>query len=247
MFRTSESFFESIDKMVIYKDTVLVLDDCGDDLKYLKYLDNKSRHMKFRNIIVTASKILSTFYHIDADIIFCLYDTISHWFYNKHISKTIPLNIFDDILVECTRDDNVLMLDKKSGNHIIKKCIYEKQNTYIESYYDNFSYYKNVNALYHIYHSFSMYHDVNSKLYSGLWDNVNFIVKCSYLFFMFDILRKDLHACLYLPRELQTIILHFMIQMYQQNDIKDLYHKKKRRLITDKNTDYVYQYFINSG
>jgi len=67
-----------------------------------------------------------------------------------------------------------------------------------------------------------MYHNVNSELYSGLWNNINFIIKCSYLLFVFDILRKKSSDSIYLPKELCRIILHFMVQIYQKNDIKKI-------------------------
>jgi len=177
--------------------------------------------------MIAALNIMSMFYHIETDVTFCLHDAEPNYIYNRHIDRKISRDVFTNMFLESTYDKNVLMLDK---NKNIKKCIYEKQNTYIDYYYDNFSYNKNMNALYHIYHNFSMYHNVNSELYNGLWNNVNFIIKCSYL-------RENPYSFLYLPRELHTIILRFMIQSYQQNDVKNF--------DTKETTDYLFHHFIN--
>lgn len=228
IFQTIELFFRAIDKNTIRfnQDAILVLDDCSDGIKYHDTLTKISNDNKFCNIIFGVSKIWSSFWDINTDITFCLRSATTKSIYDYYIDKkTMPLDIFKDIYEEYTCDNNVLMIDEKNNNISIRKCIRENENTHIDNYNDNFSYNKNVSALYHIYNNFSVHYDVNSGIYSGLWDNVNFIVKCSYIIFTCKILRENPYDCLYLPKELHTIILHFMIQLYQKNDIKDFSKK----------------------
>uniref|UniRef100_A0A6C0C9U4 Uncharacterized protein n=1 Tax=viral metagenome TaxID=1070528 RepID=A0A6C0C9U4_9ZZZZ len=241
IFGTIESFFRAIDKKVINFDqsTILVLDNCSDGTKYRGILAKISKDNKFCNVIFIASGIYSSFWNVNTDVTFYLDGVTAKTVYDHYIDKkTMPLNIFKDICDSCIFDNNVLMIDQKNNDIVMKKCTYEDNNTYIDYYNNNFSYNKNVLALYHIYNNFSMYYDVNSDLYNGLWNNVNFIVKCSYVIFTFNILRQNPYGCcLYLPRELHTIILHFMIQTYQKNDVnkKNMIQRiKNYRRLTDR-------------
>jgi hypothetical protein len=228
IYPTIELFVKAIDRNTIKfnQNTLLVLDDCCDSITHHGMLAKISEDSKFRNIIFCVSRVWSTFWRINTDITFCLRSASPSSIYDQYIDKkTMPLNIFKDICDEYTRDNNILMIDQKNTDVFIRKCICENENTHIDSYNNTFSYDKNVHAVYHIYNNFSVYYDVNSELYNSLWDNINFIVKCSYLIFTFNILRQNPYGCLYLPRELHTIILHSMIQLYQKNDTKDFRKK----------------------
>jgi len=126
VFDTSEPFFASINKnkSTCYKNTILVLDDLQDDIKYFGLIQKISEGNIFYNVIVTTSKIMSMFYHIDTDITFCLHDAEPNYVYNRYIDKKIvSLNVFTDMFLKSTYDKNASMLNK---NKVIKKCIYEK-------------------------------------------------------------------------------------------------------------------------
>lgn len=220
IFPNIRSFFSSVCKKEICfnQNTVLLLDECCNSGNFQEILTNISGDSKFRNVIFGVSKFWSAFRDIETDVTFCTKRADKTAIYTKFFDKKeIPIEIFTDIFTDCTRDDNLMMLEKKDNATVIRKCIMEKKSTYTNCYRDHFSYNKNIYALYHIHYNFSVYHDINGDLYTGLCDNIDMIAKYSYVLFAFRTLHENTRRSFFLPRELRLIIVQLMASHYQKN------------------------------
>jgi hypothetical protein len=204
-------------KIDIKENTILVFDNCLSNKK--DYDDIVCASKKgFRNIIFSFSIAI---YTIKTDLIFCLAESVTMnklKVYNKYCDHNMfPFDIFNEIYDSYTMNYHALVIHR---DKTIKQCCAENKNTYIKLYQDTFlSYDKTVNIIYRIYHNHSMYYQTDGFLYLKLWNNIDFISKCSHILFCFKQLPYETSEY-WLPFEIRMIILLSVVELFQNGEFK---------------------------